>query len=247
MREAVYHRIFQAIRGKGQVVSLASVEERTDPEGIRYVRSALSAGSNTYYLDWYEEAGNWRIRSGDVDIKAEGLDGKGAELTPEALSENEIREFPSGWQFGTGARIAWQYNSVFADVGYHIGSGRIGSIGTSLLVESVMVRDENNNISTEAAMISAGIVTRLGFGIGRSGISVFPYLELGGSLGMIISGEHAGTAGPTIPVGFGLAVTVLPNLSIGASADLQFTETMWESVYPEPGIHIKLYATLSQL
>ena len=246
MREAVYHRIFQSIRGKGLTVSLASVEERTDLEGVRFVRTAQSAGSDTYYLDWYEEAGNWRIRSGDVDIKVEGLDGKDNPPSGTVLKDRSAgNQFPSGWQMGAGPRIAWKHTSAFAEIGYHRGLGRVASIGATLLAESVLVSDPDTWWSkSEEILLSAGLLARLGFRIGRGDISVFPYIEVGGSLGVILTGEYSGTAGPTIPVGFGLAVTVSQNLSIGASADLQFTENLWESVYPEAGIHIKLYAML---
>ncbi len=64
LRQAVYYRITQSMRRGGASVTLGSVEEGRDDAGEHYVRATYASGRNTYYLDWFEDSGTWRIRSG---------------------------------------------------------------------------------------------------------------------------------------------------------------------------------------
>lgn len=65
LRQALYYKIYNALHKKNASLALVSVDEVMGSGG-RHVRTGLSAGSRVYYLDWFEELGNWRIRAAGI-------------------------------------------------------------------------------------------------------------------------------------------------------------------------------------
>jgi|GEM_PF-2286293 len=247
MREAVYHKIFQTIRGKGQTVSLVSIEERTDAEGQRFVRAALSAGSTTYYLDWYEEAGNSRIASAEI------LGKESSEKQAQYPENNEDSlltykepdySFPSGWMFSFSLGLqnveSWKYDEDIMDYvsetsrateikfGYDLGLGKMVSIGAFASYKTSFINTgfpsapiEKANFTTFGASIKGGYPIRI------TSMLLFPYMEAGFGLGWMsrFDDEYAYDGSSTF---FGLgAIVKKDNFAIGISF-MKDNSSIWE-------------------
>ena len=171
LQQAVYFRIHQSMRRGGATVTRGTVEEDRNGAGENYIRTTFTSGCNTYYLDWFEDSGTWRIRSGDVKIRSEGLDGTKEETIPEASSEAEkaFKRFPSGWMVGVDVgQIA--FRGLFDETaefgfgikaGYQVGIWKVASIGSFLTIQNEHLRSDFDD--SLQAIYSLGVITDVNF------------------------------------------------------------------------------------
>ncbi len=203
LRQAVYYRITQSMRRGGASVTLGSVEEGRDDAGEHYIRATFTSGRNTYYLDWFEDSGTWRIRSGDVDVKVEGLDGTKVETTPgkQSTHEEKYRRFPSGLIAGIdfGHIQFWNGFNESVDPGY---GGRVGyffsiwelaSFGPYCTIQNELITDSVlETLTKETYSIGAGLAVRFGFGFDIGKTRLYPFFEYDLAISLYPNGINAG-------------------------------------------------------
>ncbi len=68
LRQAIYFKMFMALYKDGQQVTIDSVDMLPDKGGARHVRTGLAAGKDVFFMDWYEESGNWRILEAGIPV-----------------------------------------------------------------------------------------------------------------------------------------------------------------------------------
>ena len=235
LRQAVYFRIWQSMRRGGASVTLGSVEEGKNDAGETYIRATFTSGRNTYHLDWFEYAGTWRIRSGDVNIPLAGLDGKAERTMPKAkeLKLKEKLGFSEGWLMSWGMRQSGDVYDTFdwdTKIGYFHPLAKGFAIGGSVTLENVMDRSG----PSEDKLLVAGLEmdTRFGFGIPIRSIKIIPFIDVGYRFELIVgnwNGNETGTIGGSLPISLGCMVKARNHLSIGLTYGWKIAISGWDS------------------
>jgi serine protease Do len=233
LRQAIYFRIYKALHKEGRAVALDSVDTLPDAGGTRRIRTGLTAGRDTFFIDWYEKSGNWRIL--EAGIPSAGLLGpqKRVEVPP-APREKMPPEgylFPSGLLISAGVTsiptiYGWQVG-FSEEIGYHMRIGRIASVGASFVCDEGASLVQNPTrlplISQSMLMIvSVAAEARIGFPILLQNVTLFPFVSGSLRTGLTTAGMGSGIIRISVEADTGLLLRPSSKWSIGVSLGPSF-------------------------
>jgi hypothetical protein len=218
LRQAIYFKIYHALHKEGVAVAIDSVDELPDTSDTRLVRTSLSLNKKIFYIDWFEESGNWRIQ--EADIPSAGLHGpqKRVEVPPPPREKMppEGYPFPSGVVVGSGVTsiptiYGWKAG-IEAEIGYHLPIGKIASAGVSVAFGQGASLVEKGSQSVLMIVSLAG-EARIGFPILFSNMALFPFIGGGVRAGLCTVGSFRISVEPDM----GLLLRPSSKWSIGVS------------------------------
>ena len=227
LRQALYFKLYQALHTEGRAVTLDTVEELPEKEGIVRVRTRITAGKNAFFFDWSEESGNWRIL--EAGIPSAGLRGPQKRVEAPAAPREKMPQggylFPSGLIIGIGVTsvptiYGWQAG-FREEIGYHFRIGKIASIGASLVCDEGASLVENGSQSMLMVVSLAG-TARIGFPILYSNSVSFPFIGGGLRAGITTVGSGSSIFRISVESDAGLLIRPSSRCSFGLSLGLSF-------------------------
>ena len=226
LRQAVYRVIYETMHKEGEAISLSAVEPLPDVGGEKRFRVKLARGRDIYLIDWHPDSGNWRAI--DAGISTNGTirpQTRPGGVVPGEKKPSEEGKFPGGISVGIGlTSVPTMYGwkpGFCAELGYHFGIGRIGSLGLAAIIDQGASLVEYGEQALLTVVSVEGKV-RLGYPISLGSGSLVPFLGGGVRAGLAVGGPDLGTLRISIEGATGMILRLSSGRSVGIFAGPSF-------------------------